>query len=379
MQRIYLDYAAATPVDSRVLDAMMPYFSNVFQNPSALYEEARKSKSALEDARSRTARLIGAKPSEIIFTAGGTESANLAVHGVMKSFTDGNLLVSAIEHDAVIKPASDYESKTISVDNFGRVNTDEIEKICNEKTVLISVMLANNEIGTIQPIKEISEIVNKIRISRKINKNNTPIYLHVDACQAPLYLEVNVARLGLDMMTLNGGKIHGPKQSGILYIKAGTILKPIIDGGGQEWGYRSGTENVAFAVGFAKALEFAEKGKAERTKNMIKLRDFFIRELEHRFNAEISGHKSHRLANNVHAIFAGIDNERVLFALDDLGVSAAAGSACSASSVEASHVLLALGKKPVEARSSLRFSFGSKTSLEELEKTLDFLKKALKA
>jgi cysteine desulfurase len=376
---IYLDYAAATPVDERVMDAMRPYFSDMFYNPSALYSGARQAKKALDEARSKTAQLIGAKPSEIIFTAGGTESANMAVHGVMKAHPDGQIMISSVEHDAVLKPAENYTCTVLPVDDKGRVNPQSVIDNCTDNTVLVSVMLANNEIGTLQPIKEIADCVEKIRQNRRKNNSKTPIYLHVDACQAPLYLDVNVARLKVDLMTLNGGKMYGPKQSGILYIKAGVIIQPTIEGGGQEWGYRSGTENVAFAIGFAKALELADRGRANRAKEMVHLRDYFMRELEKRFKAEITGHRKHRLAQNVHAIFPDIDNERVLFALDDAGVWAAAGSACSASSEVASHVLLAIGKKETEAQRSIRFSFGKTTTKDELDQVLKHLEKALVA
>lgn len=379
MNRIYLDYAAATPVDARVLKAMTPYFSDVFYNPSALYKGALEAKSALDDARSKTAQLIGAKSSEIVFTAGGTESANLAVQGVMDSHSDSHLVISSIEHDAVLKPAQKYDMSVAEVDNKGRINPSNVIEKCRENTVLVSIILANNEIGTIQPIKEISDAIQKLRQSRKKNNNENPIYLHIDACQAPLYLDVNVARLGVDLMTLNGGKIYGPKQSGILYKKASVLMSAVNKGGGQEFGYRSGTENVAFAVGFAKALELTDSGKSKRAKDMANLRDYFMGELEDRYGAEITGHRTHRLAQNVHAIFPGIDNERVLFALDDMGVDVAIGSACSASSEVASHVLLAIGKTEDEARRSLRFSFGKNTTEDELDRTLDLLHKALKA
>jgi cysteine desulfurase len=379
MQRIYLDYAAATPVDKRVMKAMEPYFSDIFYNPSALYAGALEAKKVLDNSRKRVAQLIGAKPSEIIFTAGGTESANLAIKGVMDLYPDGEILLSSIEHEAVIKPAENYKHTFMEVDSKGRVDQRNLPKLINEKTVLISVMIANNEIGTIQPIKEITDEISKLRQSRKKNGNKLPLYFHIDACQAPLYLDINVARLGIDLMTLNGGKIYGPKQSGILYKKSHVTLGTLIDGGGQEFGLRSGTENVAFAVGFAKALELAEKGKLNRTKEMIKLRDFFMNELENRFGAEITGHRVHRLAHNVHAIFPDIDNERVLFALDDMGIAVAIGSACSASSDEASHVLKAIGKSDTEARRSLRFSMGSSTTISVLKNTLNAFEKAINA
>jgi len=379
MKRIYLDYAAATPVDPKVLTAMMPYFSDIYYNPSALYEGAREAKKALEDARSLTAQLLGARAPEIIFTAGGTESTNLAIHGVMQLFPSAEMIVSAVEHDAVVKPASVYGPKIAKVSDDGRVDIEALKSQITNKTVLISVMLANNEIGTIQPLKDIVELVARIREDRKANKNTIPLYVHTDACQAPLYLDVHVARLGVDLMTLNGGKMYGPKQSGILYVKTGTKIKPIITGGGQEWGYRSGTENVAFAVGFARALELAGKGKVDRVKAMTELRDYFMIELETRYGAEITGNRTNRLAQNVHAIFPSVDNERVIFALDDAGISIAAGSACSASTDTPSHVLLAIGKSEQEARRSVRFSFGASTTKEILDKVLKALELALKA
>ncbi len=378
---IYLDYAAASPVDPTVLKSMEPYFTDVFYNPSALYKGAREAKNALETARSDVARLLGSNPSEVIFVSGGTESANLAIRGVMEYFGEGELLYSSIEHDAVRSPAKLYEnrSREIGVDAHGVVKLDSIKELITENTVLVSVMIANNEIGTLQPIKDIVNLVNYIRKQRMIAGNKMPLYLHTDACQAPLYLDINVARLGIDMMTLNGGKIHGPKQSGILYKKSSVVIKPQITGGGQEWGLRSGTENVAFAVGFAKALQLSEKSKTTRVHEMIKLRDFFMQKLTELFDTEINGHPKHRLANNVHVTFPGVDNERVLFALDDMEICAAAGSACSASSDTSSHVLLALGRDSSYARSSLRFSLGGSTTQDQLEIVLDKLAIALKA
>ena len=240
-------------------------------------------------------------------------------------------------------------------------------------------MLANNEIGTIQPIKEIVDYVRSVRIARKENGNDLPLYVHTDACQAPLYLDIAVHRLGVDLMTLNGGKIYGPKQSGILYKQAQVNLAPQIVGGGQENGFRSGTENVAFAVGFARALVLASQGKPQRVKNTTQLRDYFINQLESRFEAELTGSSKMRLANNLNLSFPNSDNERVLFALDDLGVAAAAGSACSASDAGASHVLEAMKKSTAYAQSSIRFSLGKSTTKATVDEVLERLKKALAA
>lgn len=378
MNTVYLDYAAATPLDKRVLKVMEPFFSEVFYNPSALYTGALEAKSALDSARQKTASLIGAKPSEVVFTAGGTESTNLAINGVMSRHKGSNIIISAIEHEAVLRPAEKYDNKKLPVDSKGRVKLDELKSLCDENTVLVSVMLANNEIGTVQPIKEISRIINKLRQSRKKTGNKKPLYLHIDACQAPLYLDINVSRLGVDMMTLNGGKIYGPKQSGILYLRTGTLLTPEIVGGGQEFGLRSGTENVASCVGFAKALELALSGQMARTKSISTIRDYFIDKLEKNFSVEITGDKKHRLANNVHAIFDSADNERVLFALDNEGIRVATGSACSASKEEVSHVLMSIGKTKKEAQSSLRFSLGRDSSIEQIDFVIEKLKVALK-
>ncbi len=376
---VYLDYAAATPLADKVARAMQPYMSDVFYNPSALYGGARTAKAALEDARSLAARSIGARPSEIIFTAGGTESANLAIRGVMERFPDGELIISSIEHDAVRKPAHKYGALQCSVNAKGRVDPGSIRAQITESTVLISVMYANNEIGTVQPIKEIVDIARAVRSERAKAGNAMPLYVHTDACQAPLYLNVDVSRLGVDLMTLNGGKIYGPKQSGILYKKVGVELAPQIMGGGQEFGMRSGTESVAQAVGCAKALELAIAQRANVVRHTSELSAYFIAQLEERYNAVINGDRKHRLSNNIHATFQGADNERMLFSLDQQGVWAATGSACSASSEESSHVMHAIGKSDEDARSSIRFSIGRETTQAEIHRTLNAIDTALRA
>jgi len=358
---------------------MEPYFSDMFYNPSALYLGARKVKNVLEDARASVSQSIGSRPREIIFTAGGTESANLALRGVMENFPEAELIISAVEHDAVRKPAKLYNSKECPVDSKGRVDLESLEKLINDKTVLISVMYANNEVGTVQPIKNIVELVKEVLKMRSKKGNKLPLYVHTDACQAPQYLDVNVARLGVDLMTLNGGKMYGPKQSGILYKHTGVLLKPQILGGGQEFGMRSGTENVTNAVGVAKALQSAIKDRGKVYKHASEISKYFVSELESRYNAKINGSQKQRLPNNIHVTFGSADNERVLFSLDAQGVWAATGSACSASNDETSHVLQAMGMSDTEARSSLRFSIGSETTKSEVDYTLNVLEVALKA
>lgn len=375
---IYLDHAAATPLDPEVLSAMEPYFFDVFYNPSALYSGGREARNALEEARAKVAQTIGCRPSEIVFTAGGSESTNLAVRGIGELFPNAEMIVSAVEHEAVRKPAQLYACIECPVDAKGLVHIEELAKLVTDSTVLISVMYANNEIGTVQPIREIAEMVSEIRNARRLAGNEQPLYLHVDACQAPLYLDVNVARLKVDMLTLNGGKMYGPKQSGILYIRSGIRLAPQIMGGGQEFGLRSGTENVAFAVGFATALKKSQQHHKDNAGHVRNLSSKFIKQLEE-LGAVLNGHTKKRLPNNVHVTFPGHDNERILFSLDDQGVFAAAGSACSASSEEVSHVLSAIGLTDDEARASLRFSLGLQTTEEELIRAVACIKKALMA
>ncbi|MFI5271298.1 MAG: cysteine desulfurase family protein, partial [Candidatus Saccharimonadales bacterium] len=268
---IYLDYAAATPMLGEVKKIMEPYYSDSFYNPSASYLSAQNIRKDIEKARNRVAHWLGARPSNIIFTAGGSEANNLAIHGIMRHYPDANMLLSAIEHESVREPASKYSSKEIAVNPDGRLNMDDLKKKIDDKTVLISVMYANNEIGTVQPIKDIAKIVNDIRIKR--GPTGLPLYLHTDACQASNYLDLHVSRLGVDLMTLNSGKIYGPKQVGALFHKTGVELEPLVDGGGQEQGLRSGTENVPGIIGFSAALDIVQTDRNEESRRLIVLRD----------------------------------------------------------------------------------------------------------
>ena len=376
-QPIYLDYAAATPVDTVVLRLMQPFFSEQFYNPSAHYGPARGARAALEDARASVASSLGARPSEITFTAGGTESANLAIAGVMQANPGKKLVVSAIEHAAVLEPAKQYNANVCPVDTHGIVDVAALESTIDDDTVLVSVMYANNEIGSVQPLADIVKIIKQVRDNRTERRIKTPLYIHTDAAQAPLYLDCNVARLGVDLMTLNGGKMYGPKQSGILYHHARVRLQPLIRGGGQELGVRSGTENVAFAVGFAASLQRAVNEHKQEARRISQLADSFCKRLIADYGAELHGHPKRRLPNNVHVSFPNTDNERILFALDDMGVYAASGSACQASSDEPSHVLRALGVDDATARSSIRFTIGRGTTENELEVVIGLLKTAL--
>ena len=372
--QIYLDYAAATPMDDVVYDAMKPYLHDKFYNPSALYLASKAVRADLEAARSTVSRIIGARPGEVIFTAGATESINLAIKGLMDLFPQANMVTSAIEHDAVNKTAEKYDHKTARVSKDGIIDLGNLESLIDDTTVLISVMYANNEIGTIQPIKQIAEIVKKIRLIRQKNGSDLPLYLHTDAAQAANYLDINVAGLGVDMMSLNGGKIYGPKQSGILYIRAGMRLSPQITGGGQEMGLRSGTENVAGCIGFAKALEITVKKSKAESKRLMEMRDYLIKNLENIEGIRISGSKKHRLPNNINAVFDGCDNERLVMELDEKGIQCAVGSACHASSGELSSVLKAIGLDDKDVMSSVRFSLGRGNKVEHIDRLIDSLK-----
>lgn len=371
MKSIYLDYAAATPMAPEVLNAMKPYFLDKFYNPSAPYLDARAVRKDLEAARHNIAIQLGARPAEIVFTAGATEANNLAVQGVMGRYSDGEVLVSAIEHESVLEPARLFEAKEIPVTAQGIIDLQKLEKLITPKTTLVSVMLLNNELGTLQPISQISKILNKLSILRK---DGRPLYLHTDAAQAGNFLDLHVDRLGVDLMSINGGKIYGPKQSGALYIKAGSKLRPLIVGGGQELGLRSGTENVASAIGLAKALEIAQQKKAMEFERVLQLRQLFEDGLQDEVpEAIINGAKQHRAPHLLSVTFPKADNERLMMELDERGIQCAVGSACSASYEETSHVLLAIGLTDRQARSTLRFSLGRYTTKTDVQKTVKIL------
>jgi cysteine desulfurase len=370
MKQIYLDYAAATPVDDRVLATMKPYFADNFYNPSAIYLAARSMRRELDEIRHRVAVVLGAKPAEIIFTAGATEANNLAIQGVMKQFPHAEIVVSSIEHESVLAPAGLFGAKQAPVDNDGLIILNKLSNLITADTVLVSVMLVNNELGTIQPLKEIASLLDGERSKRLKTGNKLPIHLHTDAAQAPNYLDVHAARLGVDMMSLNGGKIYGPKQSGVLYIKAGIRLAPLLVGGGQEFGLRSGTENIAAAAGFATALEIAQAQHKAEAARLTKLRLTFERRLQAATPQAIVNGARKRAPHLINVTFPGKDNERLMMELDEAGIMCAVGSACSAARDEASHVLSAIGLSESAARATLRFSLGRHTSQPDILKTV---------
>jgi cysteine desulfurase len=371
---IYLDHAAATPVDPQVLRAMEPYFSQQFYNPSAGYLAAQAVHKDVEAARAKMAHWFGARPTEIIFTAGGTEANNLAIHGIMANFPNANIVVSSIEHESVLAPAGQYDCREAKVKPDGTIDLMELEKLIDDQTVLVSVMYANNEIGTIQPIRDIAKLISAIKQQRTTGGNNRPLFFHSDAAQAAAYLDLHAARLGVDMMTVNGGKIYGPKQSGVLYVRAGLPLRPLIVGGGQERNMRSGTENVAGNIGLAAALDLVQNRRHEEVRRLQNLSKQFIEQVKTVIpKAVINGSLKSRLPNNIHLTLPGEDNERLLILLDEAGILAAAGSACSASSDDPSHVLRAIGLSDAEAQSSLRFTMGRSTIEADISRTVQAL------
>lgn len=364
----YFDYAAASPLDPIALEAMWPFLAQDFYNPSPGYEPARKVKAALQAARQTVAEILGAKSSEIIFTAGGSEANNLAIHGVMRSRPEANMIVSDIEHESVIGPSEHYQTKVCPVSQQGIVDEAKLEKLIDAQTVLISIMQANNEIGSIQPIKRITAVIKKERLNRKKAGNQLPLYFHTDAAQAGNYLDVHVHRLGVDMMTINGGKIYGPKQSGVLFVCSGVELEPLIDGGGQERGLRAGTENVAGAVGLSIAFKQATDLAPIERERLGSLQQYFYKKIAEKLpQASINGTKKNRLPNNINLVIPGQDNERLLILLDEQGVFVTTGSACSASNEKPSRTLRAIGLSDQAIRSSLRFSMGRKTTKDDVD------------
>jgi cysteine desulfurase len=371
---IYLDYAAATPMDPRVLQAMEPYLTERFYNPSAVYLPAVSVRKDLDAARTRIALILGTRPSEIIFTAGATEANNLVIRGVLEQYPGSNVLVSSVEHESVLKPAHLYDCKEIPSTAQGIIDAESVKELVDNHTVLVSVMYANNEVGSVQPIHQIALALEEIRRERRKSGNELPLYLHTDAAQSPAYLDLHVSRLGADFMTLNGGKIYGPKQTGILFAGSHARFKPQVLGGGQERGLRAGTENVAGVIGLAKALELVQERKADESKRLKDLQTLFFDLIKQRVpQAVINGSQKHRLPNNVHLTIPGQDNERLLIELDEAGIMAAAGSACSASNEEPSHVLRAMGIGDHDAQSSLRFSMGLSTDEDAIRKTVETL------
>ncbi len=364
---IYLDYAATTPLDTRVLKAMTPYFSENFGNASSLYKIGQTAKAALENSRIKVADLINAEPEEIVFTSSGTEANNLAIKGVAFAKKKGHIITSAIEHHCVLETIDwlkkqGFEVTILPVDRYGLVDLNELKKSIRKDTILVSIMHANNEIGTIEPIEEIGRICKE-----------KGVYFHTDAVQTFGKIPIDVKKLDVDLLTASSHKLYGPKGVGCLFVRKGTEIDPLLHGGGHEFGLRSSTENVAGIVGFAKAVELRKKEMRSEAKRLTKLRDKLIKGALKIKGSYLNGHPIKRLPNNANVRFNFIEGESIIMQLDFDGIEASTGSACSTKSLEPSHVLLAIGLKHEEAHGSLRLTLGKYTK----ESDIDFVLKTL--
>jgi cysteine desulfurase len=368
-RRIYLDNAATTPLRAEVVETMREAFAESNYNPSSLHAEGRAARALLDAARDRIAALLGAARNEITFTAGGTEADNQALLGITRLAPRGaHLVATAIEHRAVLSALDrlhdeGYETTLLPVDDRGRVDPAAFAAALRPTTILASVIYANNEIGTVQPIAELAAIARE-----------RGVFVHIDAVQAPSWLPIDVRELGVDLVSLSAHKFHGPKGVGVLYVRHGVPIAPIVHGGGQEFGRRSGTENVLGIVGMARALELAAKERAEASERVTALRDRLEEGIEATIaDVRINGRGSERLANNSSASFAGVDSAALLIALDLAGIAVSAGSACASGALAHSHVLTALGLDSRWQQGVVRFSLGTQTSAAEIDKTLAVL------
>ncbi|MBC8275521.1 MAG: cysteine desulfurase NifS [Chloroflexi bacterium] len=370
MKRIYLDYAATTPTHPEVLKAMLPYFTDAFGNPSSIHSFGQEAKEAIEKARSQVSALIGARSEEIVFTGSGTEADNFALKGVvLANQGKGNhIITSSIEHHAVSETCKFLEKQGFSVtylpvDGYGMVDPSGVKKAITGKTILISVMHASNEVGTIEPIAEIGNIAREAEV-----------YLHTDAVQAAGHIPVDVNKLNVDLLSISAHKLYGPKGIGALYIRKGTKISSFIHGGNQERGKRASTENVPAIVGFGKATEIAQQEMLEEARKLTVLRDRLIEgilgSIEH---TRLNGHPVIRLPNNVNVSVDYVEGESMLLNLDLAGICASTGSACSSAELEPSHVLLAMGLPHLQAHGSLRFSSGKWTTEEDINQVLSVL------
>ena len=369
---IYLDNAASTKIHEDVLESMLPYLKERYGNPSSIHRYGRLSHKAIEKARKQIASLINAEPSEILITSGGTESNNTALRGIAMNNASGKIITSIIEHDAILEPCkklsqSGFDIDYLSVNSFGMVDCLELKNHISEKTCLVSIMFGNNEVGTIQPISEIAKICNEKKIP-----------FHTDAVQAVGKIPIDVKELGIDLLSISSHKLYGPKGVGALYIKNGISIDPVILGGGQENGLRSGTENVANIVGFGKACEIAKINLDKNMCYMKKLLDNMIKQvLDGIPKATLNGHSESRLPNNAHFTFLGVNGEDLIIKLDEFGIAASTGSACSVHTQKASHVLEAMGFSLEEITGSLRLTIGIFNNEQEIDQTVVILKKVI--
>ncbi len=378
-KRIYLDHAATTPLDREVLEAMNPYFSDKFGNASSLHSFGREARKDMEEARKKISNIINARPNEIIFTSGGTESNNLAIKGIAyANKSKGNhIITTKIEHHAIEEPCKWMEKELgfkityLGVNKDGLIDLRELENAINEKTILVSVMFANNEIGTIQPIEEIGKIC---------KKQKHKIYFHTDAVQGLGKEKIDVKKMNIDLLSASGHKMYGPKGTGILYINQDAKIQGIQHGGGHEFHLRSGTENVPGIIGFAKALELMDENREKENKRLQELRDYTIKRILKEIpGSHLNGSMEKRLANNINFYFDDIEGESLLIRLDEKGFAVSTGSACSSKSLEPSPVLTAIGLKPEQAHGSLRVTLGKDNTKEEIELFIEELKKIIQS
>lgn len=370
----YLDYSATTPLDSRVWQAMSPYFQDNFANASSIHQPGLRAKASVEQSRETIAKFLAAEAGEIYFTSGATESDNWAIFGLIKAIREKDsdfiphIITSKIEHEAILEPLRTLEKEGVKVtylsaDKNGLVARGDVAQAIKPNTVLVSIMYANNEVGTIQPIAAIGEIIRRANDSKRRQK----IRFHTDATQAPAFCDCNVIKLGVHMLSFSAHKIYGPKGVGALYVRKGTPLRPLVYGGGQQGGLRSGTYNVAGIVGFAKAVELLKKENAGNG-GIKKLRDYLIGRVLKTIPATLlNGDRNSRLPSNAHFIFKGVEGESVLLMLSQKGIAISTGSACSSGSLEPSHVLLAMGLPPELAHGSVRVTIGRFTAKKELD------------
>lgn len=369
-KKVYFDHAATTPTDQQVVDAMLPYFTEQYGNPSSIYEIARGNKQAIDQAREQVASAINAESREIYFTAGGTEADNWAIKGIAESYKDkGNhIITTEMEHHAVLHTCEylerqGYKVTYLPVDEFGLVSVKDVEQAITEETILISVMFANNEIGTVQPIKEIGEVAKKHNIM-----------FHTDAVQAIGHIPVDVKEMNIDLLSLSGHKLYGPKGIGALYVRKGVKLRAFIHGGAQERRRRGGTENVPAIVGLGKAIEIAMANMEEENKKLTELRDYLIERISEDIPyCKLNGHPTERLPGNVNFSFHFIEGEALLISLDMYGIFCSSGSACTSGSLDPSHVLLAIGLPHEIAHGSLRVSLGKHNTKEDADYLLEKL------
>lgn len=374
MDLLYFDHAATTPVKSEVLQEMLPYFSQNFGNASSIYSVGRRSKKALDIARTRVAKAIGCTEKEVYFTSCGSESDNLAIKGVAYSNREKgkHIITSKIEHPAVLNTCKTleregFEVTYLNVDENGFVDLQELKDSIKEDTILITIMFANNEIGTIQPIKEIAEIA-----------KNANVIFHTDCVQAVGNVKINVKEMGIDLLSMSAHKFYGPKGVGALYVRNGIEFSKIQDGGHQERDKRAGTENVAGIVGLGKAIELADCNLENYNSKLLKLRNYFIREITTKYETvKINGDLKHRLPGNINISFPGIDGEELLLKLDGYGICASAGSACSSGSSEPSHVLTAIGLDREHIGGSLRITFGEHNTIDDVRYLIQTINKII--